>query len=84
MPHAFYEVEHTTDFHNSLLKFVRLQDFRARFGVVADGRRKAEYQSKITNPAFKPIEERVNFIAYEDLSKHYDQTTEVSRVRIGF
>ena len=35
MPCAFYEVEHSTDMKNSLNKFYKLQDFRAKFYIVA-------------------------------------------------
>lgn len=35
MPCAFYEVEHSTDIKNSLNKFYELQDFRAKFYIVA-------------------------------------------------
>ena len=36
MPHSFFEVEHSTDIQNSLLKFIDLQDFAARMVIVAD------------------------------------------------
>lgn len=35
MPNSFFEVEHSTDFKNSINKFYELQDFRANFYVVA-------------------------------------------------
>jgi hypothetical protein len=36
MPHSFFEVEHSTDIQNSLLKFNDLQDFQSRMFIVAD------------------------------------------------
>ena len=39
MPSEFFEVEHTTDIKNSLLKFYELQDFYATFNIVADASR---------------------------------------------
>ena len=41
MPSVLFEVEHSTDVQNSLLKFVELQDFNANFFIVADKARKA-------------------------------------------
>lgn len=40
LPNAFYEVEHTTNIKNSLNKFYELQDFRAKFYIVAPKERK--------------------------------------------
>jgi hypothetical protein len=47
MPNHFYEVEHSTDIQNSLLKFAELQDFNSRFTIVADIVRKREYEAKL-------------------------------------
>lgn len=42
MPASFYEIEHTTDIKNSLSKFYELQDFYAKFFIVADSHRKTQ------------------------------------------
>lgn len=56
MPNSFFEVEHSTNIQNSLLKFVNLQDFNVNFFIVADGTRKKEFDDKINNfNAFKII-----------------------------
>lgn len=68
LPHALFEVEHSTDFQNSLLKFNELQDFNTKFFIVADVNRKREYDSKLTLNAFSPIRERVVFMSYDKLS----------------
>ncbi|HRI48161.1 MAG TPA: hypothetical protein PK559_13725, partial [Ignavibacteriaceae bacterium] len=36
LPHSFFEVEHSTDIQNSILKFNDLQDFYSRMIIVAD------------------------------------------------
>ena len=36
MPHSLFEIEHSTDIQNSLLKFNDLQDFYSRMVIVAD------------------------------------------------
>ena len=48
LPSCFYEVEHSTNIINSLNKFYELQDFRSKFFIVADSRRKAEFEDKIS------------------------------------
>lgn len=74
MPHSFFEVEHSTDIQNSLLKFNDLQDFYSRMIIVADISRKKEYESKIKYSSFKNLadDNRVKFFDYEALSKQYE------------
>lgn len=84
MPDSFFEVEHSTDIQNSLLKFIELQDFNAQFRIVTDKNRKKEYQSKLRYSAFKPIRERVRFIDYETLSEFHSKTAELSVIERRF
>lgn len=65
MPSDFYEVEHTTDIKNSLSKFYELQDFFAKFYIVADVCRKEEFKDKINVSMFNSIKSRVQFLDYE-------------------
>lgn len=67
-PDAFFEVEHSTDIQNSLLKFLEFQDFRIKFRIVADAARFKEYQDKLNKTAFVPIRSLVEFVDYEGLS----------------
>ena len=78
MPHSFFEVEHTTDIQNSLLKFNDLQDFSARMVIVADERRHHEFISKMGYAAFKDLllNNRVSFLSYMSLDKQYCQELE--------
>ena len=80
MPSALFEVEHSTDIQNSLLKFVELQDYNTNFFIVADKARKAEYAGKLTLNAFVPIKTRVQFIDYEKLSEWHTKTFEIVSV----
>ena len=72
LPSYFYEVEHTTDIKNSLSKFYELQDFYAGFFIVADKRRKNEFEDKLNASIFNPIKKRVKFIDYERVVKMYE------------
>ena len=64
-PSSFFEIEHSTDIYNSLLKFVELQDFRTSFYIVADSQRQAEFEGKISMSAFAPIKSLVKFWDYD-------------------
>lgn len=68
-PNSFFEIEHSTDIYNSLLKFVEFQDFRINFYIVADNQRHAEFESKIALSAFAPIKPFVKFWDYDAVSE---------------
>lgn len=68
LPKAFFEVEHSTDMHNSLLKFAAFEDFRINFFIVADAARRREFKEKIASPTFSPILGMVKFLDYERLA----------------
>lgn len=78
LPHSFFEVEHSTDIQNSLLKFNDLQDFYSRMIIVADNKRKADYLNKIKYSSFKDLSKnnRVSFLDYESLNKQYERLIE--------
>ena len=80
MPSAFYEVEHTTDIKNSLSKFYELQDFHAEFYIVADKRRRSEFDDKLHVSMFKPIESRVRFLDYERVVGVFENLKQVSAI----
>ena len=81
MPSNFFEVEHSTDIQNSLLKFVELQDYHSRFFIVADKVRRAEYDRKLALSAFMPIKDRVDFLDYDKLSDLHAKTFELVHAR---
>lgn len=72
-PEYFYEVEHSTDIYNSLLKFVELQDFNVNFRIVADKARQPEFKDRLSGQAFTPIKERVLFLSYDTVSNMHTQ-----------
>jgi hypothetical protein len=86
MPNRMYEVEHSTDIQNSLLKYVDLQDFNIQFFIVADESRKAQFERKIAYEAFRPIQNRVKFLSYEHLAELHSKTAELYTLKhiIGF
>lgn len=72
MPKSLFEVEHSTDFQNSLIKFSDLQDFHTRMIIVTDDNRKREFLQKIQSSVFAEIAKRVDFLGYESLVKQYE------------
>lgn len=82
MPNSFFEVEHSTDFQNSLNKFNDLQDFYTRMVIVADDNKKNEYTQKLSYRSFDEIRHRINFLNYEALVKQYEY--EVLKANQGF
>jgi hypothetical protein len=68
MPRAFFEVEHSTDIQNSMLKFLEFQDFRIDFFIVADPLRRREFNDKLGYTAFSPVRSLIKFLDYETIS----------------
>lgn len=75
-PSAFFEIEHSTDIHRSLLKYMEFQDFRVEFHIVADQHRKAEFESKLSLTAFVPIKKLVKFWDYDAVSTLHSKILE--------
>ncbi len=73
LPKAFFEVEHSTDMRNSLLKFLDFEDFRINFFIVADAARKRDFESKISSATFSPIRDTVKFIDYDTLANTHSK-----------
>lgn len=81
LPNAFFEVEHSTDIQNSLLKFVEFQDFKVKFFIVAAKVRRQEFEDKLSRHVFKPIRAEVGFLDYDSLSTLHSKESE--RVAAG-
>ena len=75
LPHSFFEIEHSTDIQNSLLKYNDLQDFYVRMFIIAEEKRRQEYLKKLSYNAFDELRynKRVRFVSYELLEKQYEQ-----------
>lgn len=70
-PHAFFEVEHSTDISNSLGKFADFQDLRTRFVIVADEVRRREWREKMARAQFAALRGRVEFLSYDLLAQRH-------------
>ncbi len=78
MPNSFFEVEHSTDIQNSLLKYCDLQDFYTRMFIVADGKRYDEYIRKMHYEGFHTLldKKRVEFLSYDKLMAIYNNVVQ--------
>jgi hypothetical protein len=83
MPAYFFEVEHSTDIYRSLLKFCELQDFHTKYFIVADTVRKRDYEEKVSATAFSPIQNRIKFMSYDQLSEWHERSFQVVNVERG-
>jgi hypothetical protein len=83
LPNALFEVEHSTDIQNSLLKFVDLQDFYVEFSIVAPVERKKEFDARLGISAFDSIRGRVKFRTYEAVSKLHTSLHELTLIERG-
>lgn len=79
MPSRFFEIEHSTDIQNSLLKYNDLQDFNTRMFIVSSSKRKKEFENKIHYSSFQDIAERVDFLSFDWLVKEYEHTVEAGQ-----
>ncbi len=77
LPDSAFEVEHSTDMQNSLLKFVQLQDFYINLYIIADESRKKLFQTKVELHAFSDIRDRVKFLSYDQVSQWHTKISEL-------
>lgn len=74
MPDSLFEVEFSTDFQNSLHKFLDLRDYHAQFAIVADETRKRQFEKRVNQTGFEPIRDRVEFLNFEKVSQLHSAT----------
>jgi len=73
LPKAVFEVEHSTDIKNSLIKFAELEDFRVEMKIVADEHRKREFEQVIASRVFESVRKFAEFLSYDLLIQRHTQ-----------
>ena len=63
-----FEIEHSTNIQNALLKFADLRDFYTNFYIVSALNRKSEFLEKMNYSSFKEMKSRIKFLDYEYIS----------------
>ena len=69
-----FEVEHTTNIHGALLRFLELQDFTVKFRIVAAKEREPEFNDKFASNTFSPLHGRVIFYDYDKVLDLHTKT----------
>ena len=68
-PSHVFEIEHTTNFKNSPLKFLELQDFNIEMCIVSSLQRESEFEAAMQYAGFRPIVNRIKFMNYDQVSR---------------
>ena len=71
-PAAFFEVEHTTDIMNSLTKFHELQQYNAKFYIVAKEEKRGKFNAVLSKSVFRQLQGRVEFRSYDHIATQYE------------
>jgi hypothetical protein len=82
LPNAFFEIEHSTNIEHSLVKFYELQDYFAKFYIVADEYRHHQFIELIEKSIFDSVRERVSFVNYDNISTQHTQMSNLSRLNL--
>ena len=85
-PNTIMEIENSTNFRNSLVKFVELQDFTTSMIMIApnDKSKFNKYNQEIEKSAFSSIKERVKFYTYDKVIGLYNAQIEVNQYKDFF
>lgn len=85
-PNSIFEVENSTNFRNSLVKFVELQDFTTSMVMIApnDKSKINKYNQEIEKSAFASIKDRVKFYNYDKIIKLYNSQIAASKFKDFF
>ncbi|MCX7924944.1 MAG: winged helix-turn-helix domain-containing protein [Fimbriimonadales bacterium] len=82
-PVSFFEVEHTTNFHRSLIKFAEFGFLAAKFCIVASESRQEQFQRALGHEIFHVLRERVEFLSYEELEREYERIRDSKHLRLA-
>lgn len=80
-PDVVFEVEHSTNFKNSLIKFYEIRDFYTDMLIVSSKERISEFRSVIDLRIYKDLKGRVKFCDYEYLEMYFSNPIQLKQVR---
>lgn len=84
LPHSVFEVEHSTDFKNSLAKFHELLEFNTAMTILAPDSRRPQFEDVVSMAIYAPAKERVAFWSYGYLERiHATLSEEVAERRLA-
>lgn len=71
-PLKVFEVEHSTDFRNALIKFMELQDIRVTFYCVSLEDKEEKFKKELSKNTFEPLKNRCEFASYKQVENDYN------------
>lgn len=85
-PNTIFEIENSTNFRNSLVKFVELQDFKTSMIIIApeNSGKKDKFRQEIKKSAFQSIRDRVKFYDYGFVENLYNSQIESLKYKSFF
>lgn len=85
-PNSIFEIENSTNFRNSLVKFVELQDFTTSMIIIAPKEESKinKFRQEIEKSAFITIKERVKFFDYDYIEKLYNHQVAMQQFKSFF
>jgi hypothetical protein len=84
MPASVFEIEHSTNMRDALVKFVELQDFRTDMCIVADAARRRQFTETLSFEAFAAISKYVRFMSYTELSDYHSNISRLAALEEQF
>lgn len=83
-PKLAFEIEYTTQFRNSLIKFTELADFQVHFYFISTPENKDKYCREVSRTIFREIRERCKFKTYDQVKGMYIASIEKRRASEDF
>ena len=77
LPNSVFEIEYTTDFKSSLMKFAQLVDFNTEMIIVAAKPREPQYRDALGWSVFAKIRNRVRFLSFDSLAAVHARMSEL-------
>lgn len=86
MLNSLFEIEHSTDIKNSLLKYTDLKDFYTNMYIVADEHRRTEFDRVMNYVGFEALKNkhRVQFIDYASVEQTYERVLLSKKIKCTF
>jgi hypothetical protein len=84
MPASIFEIEHSTNMRDALVKFVEMRDFRTDMCIVADAARRRQFAETVSFGAFTAIRKYVRFMSYTEVSDYHSNISRLTALEDQF
>ena len=83
-PSHCFEVEHSTNITQALVRFSELQGLHTRFTIVAPAEARDKFDREVERMLFRSIKDRVRFKSYDELAKFLAVAQEFAKEKQNF